>query len=81
MATLNGIMANNRRNALEDECADERNIGNSVEIGHGVDSLRFERGHAWLLYTSDAADDLLRVDPGGRRLHNKKLTLIYTSRI
>ena len=29
-------------------------------------------GRGCLLYTSDAADDLLSVDPGGRRLIKKK---------
>ena len=28
---------------------------------------------AWLLYRADAADDLLRVDLGGRRISNKTL--------
>ena len=36
-----------------------------------------EEGHhgACLLYTSDAADDLLCVDAGGRRIHKKQKTL------
>ena len=37
-------------------------------------SLRFE---ACLLYTSDAADDPLRVDLGGRRINKKKKKIIF----
>ncbi|WP_460366013.1 hypothetical protein, partial [Staphylococcus aureus] len=32
-----------------------------------------------LLYTSDAADDSLRVDLGGRRIIKKECCLLYTS--
>ena len=35
------------------------------------------RDYGCLLYTSDAADDLLRVDPGGRRIIKKK-NITYT---
>ena len=34
---------------------------------------RFARCHVCLLYTSDAADDLLCVDIGGRRIIKKKI--------
>ena len=37
----------------------------------GVD---FSQSQTCLLYTSDAADDLLCVDLGGRRIHKKKNT-------
>src|SRR5665213_4434980 len=36
------------------------------------DTNAFERSHSCLLYTSDAADDLLCVDLGGRRIIKKK---------
>mgnify|MGYP007068954928 CR=1 FL=1 len=37
-----------------------------------VDQHRLDAGAACLLYTSDAADDLLCVDLGGRRIIKKK---------
>ena len=39
------------------------------------------RRHACLLYTSDAADDLLRVDLRGRRLLKKKNNLQQSQRL
>src|SRR5659263_317429 len=39
----------------------------------------FGLGHDCLLYTSDAADDLLCVDLGGRRIIKKKNTITDTS--
>ena len=53
---------------------DAREEGQRGHGGHGVDgALPAERvvGHC-LLYTSDAADDLLCVDLGGRRIIKKK---------
>ena len=40
--------------------------------GYGWMSVLFAVFHACLLYTSDAADDLLCVDLGGRRIIKKK---------
>ena len=40
--------------------------------GKTATAVEFARWYACLLYTSDAADDLLCVDLGGRRLINKK---------
>eukprot|EP00657_Telonema_sp_P-1_P002651 TRINITY_DN16123_c0_g1_i1.p1 TRINITY_DN16123_c0_g1~~TRINITY_DN16123_c0_g1_i1.p1 ORF type:complete len:142 (-),score=32.37 TRINITY_DN16123_c0_g1_i1:2-427(-) len=40
-----------------------------VQVGAGFDLL----DHFCLLYTSDAADDLLCVDLGGRRIFKKKI--------
>ena len=39
--------------------------------GSGKSSLAFDTLYACLLYTSDAADDLLCVDLGGRRIIKK----------
>ena len=36
------------------------------------------RGHACLLYTSDAADERSSVDLGGRRIIKKKKTVLAT---
>ena len=44
-----------------------------VLIEHGIDDVN-ERFITCLLYTSDAADDLLCVDLGGRRIIKKKKT-------
>ena len=38
-------------------------------------------GHSCLLYTSDAADDLLCVDLGGRRIIKKKKTITNKSKV
>ena len=53
-----------------------------VTIGH----LRVTIGHlrvtiGCLLYTSDAADDLLCVDLGGRRIIKKKYIYIYIYKV
>ena len=44
-----------------------------LELRQDGESDAYElRGYACLLYTSDAADDLLCVDLGGRRIIKKK---------
>src|SRR5450756_3111399 len=43
-----------------------------IEAFPGISSLTPDRKHTCLLYTSDAADDLLCVDLGGRRIIKKK---------
>ena len=39
-------------------------------------SKKFKMIDACLLYTSDAADDLTRVDLGGRRIIKKKINMV-----
>mgnify|MGYP007112063226 CR=1 FL=1 len=51
-----------------------RGVREGAEAGIGGDTPNFldARGENCLLYTSDAADDLLCVDLGGRRIIKKK---------
>ena len=46
-------------------------MGSMGTLGYGQDSYQV----GCLLYTSDAADDLLCVDLGGRRIIKKKLII------
>src|SRR5450756_263827 len=47
-------------------------------VGCGRDLVRMELVDRCLLYTSDAADDLLSIDLGGRRIIKKKKTKYTT---
>ena len=49
-------------------------LGDTVVTGEGETALRLTIAGICLLYTSDAADDLLCVDLGGRRIIKKKQT-------
>ena len=53
---------------LEDDLRPDRPVVAAILDGEGDETL----GHLCLLYTSDAADDLLCVDLGGRRIITKK---------
>ena len=56
----------------------QRAIDNLFEIVHTQLDERFDVEIIdCLLYTSDAADDLLCVDLGGRRIIKKKKTTVY----
>ena len=46
-------------------------VGTVTEVGDGIARIK-GLANACLLYTSDAADDLLCVDLGGRRIIKKK---------
>ena len=46
--------------------------GVHIAVGAEVDGVGVGQGVVCLLYTSDAADDLLCVDLGGRRIIKKK---------
>ena len=49
-----------------------------TQIMYAHESYAAAWWHPCLLYTSDAADDLLCVDLGGRRIIKKKNTIITT---
>ena len=55
--------------------------GSFMQATAGVARVVDQPGDSCLLYTSDAADDLLCVDLGGRRIIKKKptVTVILTS--
>ena len=63
------------------EQACEQVRGTSLLVWEGEKSLTIREAlaHSCLLYTSDAADDLLCVDLGGRRIINKKTTTTLNS--
>src|SRR5665811_2466636 len=51
----------------------QKNEADSViEAYNSLDTVNMPAGNTCLLYTSDAADDLTRVDLGGRRIIKKK---------
>ena len=54
----------------------EVHVGHSRSLVHGRDAITWST--AWLLYTSDAADDLLCVDLGGCRIIKKKNQLLHS---
>ena len=51
------------------------------QVNRAIFDAASGRGILCLLYTSDAADDLLCVDLGGRRINKKKHTVISPTRI
>ena len=55
---------------IQDACLNQLWVHNPVAVDPDGDSLSYEP--TCLLYTSDAADDLLCVDLGGRRIIKKK---------
>ena len=50
-----------------------------LQYGNGPTSHELPHGYTCLLYTSDAADDLLCVDLGGRRIIKKKKIVTITA--
>ena len=59
-----------------EEGAEDVGCGSAVPLI----AMRNEQVKPCLLYTSDAADDLLCVDLGGRRIIKKKKNMLYHSR-
>ena len=64
------------RGSAEPHLDDQINANEGLEVGAVGRAARRGRrgGGAWLLYTSDAADERSRGDLGGRRIITKKYT-------
>src|SRR5680860_1928862 len=72
LQVLDHPLIQHKLSLIRDEETGSKEFRELVEEVAAVDSHLNDHGYICLLYTSDAADDLLCVDLGGRRIIKKK---------